>query len=371
MKRKFIPVAVPMLIGNEKSYVLDCINSTWISSRGKYIERFEKSFAQFCGTRHAVSCSNGTTALHLALMALKVKSGDEVLVPTLSYVATANAVVYCGAKPVFVDSEPETWNIDPSLIESKITRRTKGIIVVHLYGHPVNMGPIMAIARRHGLFILEDAAEAHGAEYKGKRVGSIGDAGTFSFYGNKIISTGEGGMVVSNDQAVARRVHLLKEQGKDFARRYWCPVIGYNYRLTNIAAAIGVAQLEKVRWHMQRRREVISYYQEELKESSDRISWQPEKKWAKHAYWMFSVVFTGNLSCSRDQLIKQLHADGIETRPIFYPMHMFPQYRSLGSKKGYPVAERIARRGISLPTWGGITKANVQYICRSLLKYLR
>ena len=182
------------------------MQTSWISSLGKYVTGFEEAFAEFCGTEHAVTCSNGTTALHLALLALGVKPGDEVIVPTLTYVATANAVVYCGAKPVFVDSEPETWNMDPAQIEALITPRTKGIIVVHLFGHPVDMDPIMDIARRHGLFVLEDAAEAHGAEYKGRRVGSIGHAATFSFFGNKIITTGEGGMVTTNDRALADEV---------------------------------------------------------------------------------------------------------------------------------------------------------------------
>ena len=243
---------------------MDCLDSTWISSSGKYIEQFEKAFAEFCGVKHAVTCCNGTVALHLALMALGTQPGDEVIVPTLTYIATANAVTYCGARPVFVDSEPETWNMDPSLIEEKITPRTKGIIVVHLYGHPADMDPIMSIARRHGLFVIEDAAEAHGAEYKGHRVGSIGDMSTFSFYGNKIITTGEGGMVVTNNDSLASKARQLKGQGSVPDQRYWFPIIGYNYRMTNVASAIGLAQLEKAEWHIERRREVARWYYEYL-----------------------------------------------------------------------------------------------------------
>src|ERR1043166_3869860 len=227
MRKERIPVAAPSLEGNEERYVLDCLKSTWISSTGAYIERFESAFAEFCGVKHASSCSNGTTALHLALLALGVGPGDEVIVPTLTFVATANAVVYCGGRPVFVDVQPDTWNIDPALIEAKITPRTKGIIVVHLFGHSVDMDPVASIARRRGLFVVEDAAQAHGAEYKGKRVGSLGDVATFSFFGNKIITTGEGGMVVTNDAAIASRIGLLKNHGMDPDRRYWHPIVGY------------------------------------------------------------------------------------------------------------------------------------------------
>jgi perosamine synthetase len=205
MAQQFIPVAAPVLAGNEKTYVMDCLESTWISSRGKYIEKFETAFADFCGVKHARSCTNGTTALHLALLALGVDPDDEVIVPTLTFVATANAVRYCGAHPVFIDAEPRTWNMDPELVEAKITPRTKGIIVVHLYGHPVDMDRVMEIARRHGLFVLEDAAEAHGAVYKGKVVGSIGDIGTFSFFGNKVLSTGEYVITKDNLHATSTR----------------------------------------------------------------------------------------------------------------------------------------------------------------------
>ncbi|HEX5576551.1 MAG TPA: DegT/DnrJ/EryC1/StrS aminotransferase family protein, partial [Gemmatimonadales bacterium] len=234
MTSRFIPVAAPMLVGNEKAYVLDCLDSSWISSAGQYVSRFEAAFADFCGVKHAVACCNGTAALHVALSALGVGPGDEVIVPTLTFVATANAVIQCGARPVFVDSEPETWNIDPALIEAKITPRTKGIIVVHLYGHPAEMESIVSTARRHGLFVVEDAAEAHGAEHNGRRVGSLGDVGIFSFFGNKIITTGEGGMVTTSDDTLAARVRQLKAQGIDPNRRYWYPVIGYNYRMTNV-----------------------------------------------------------------------------------------------------------------------------------------
>jgi perosamine synthetase len=367
MSKRFIPVAAPTLSGNEKAYVMDCLESTWISSSGKYIELFENAFAEFCGVKHAVSCSNGTTALHLALIALGVEPGDEVIVPTLTFIATANAVVYCGARPVFVDSDPETWNIDPEKIEARITRRTKGIIAVHLAGHPAEMDSILAIARRHNLFVLEDAAQAHGAEYKGARSGSLGDMATFSFFGNKIITTGEGGMVVTNDDAKAERMRLLKSHGMDPARRYWHPVIGYNYRMTNIAAAIGLAQIEQVDMQLERRREVVSWYQEYLKDVEG-ISWQAEKDWARHVWWMFTVVLGDNIEMTRDDVIDHFRQRNIETRPVVYPLHILPPYVEATGGEALPVAEGIASRGINLPTWAGLTREDVREVCDTLLE---
>ena len=360
-----IPVAEPVFLGNEKAYVMDCLESTWISSAGKYVEHFEAAFSQFCAVQHAISCCNGTAALHLALLALGVGSGDEVIIPTLTFVATANAVAYCGARPVLVDCEPETWNMDPSLIEEKITSRTRGIIVVHLYGHPVDMDPILAIARQHGLFVVEDAAEAHGADYKGRRVGSLGDVATFSFYGNKIITTGEGGMVVTDDQALARKIRQLKGQGQDFERRYWFPILGYNYRMTNIQAAIGLAQLEKVDWHLTRRREIAGWYQE-LLGGHPLFALQPEKPWARNVYWMNSVVLAEGFPLSRDEAMQRLAEQGIETRPFFYPMHTLPMYRPLASGPAFPVAESVAARGMNLPSSASLAYGDVAYVSQAL-----
>jgi len=370
VKRKFIPVAAPMLIGNEKKYVLDCLKSTWISSTGKYLEGFETAFAKFCGVKHAISCCNGTAALHLSLKALGVGPGDEVLVPTLTFVATANAVAYCGARPVFVDSDPRTWNLDHTLLQSMISPRTKGIVVVHLYGYPAAMQDILAIADRHGLFVLEDAAEAHGAKYNRRPVGSLGKVATFSFYGNKILTSGEGGMVVTNDDSLASMVRLLNNQGMDPARRYWFPIIGYNYRMTNIAAAIGLAQLEKVKWHMKRRQEIARWYQKAL-QTVEGVSWQLEISGTKSANWMFSILLDDTIQDSRDEVIKYLAKCGIETRPVFYPIHMLPPYRTSSRRNSLPVAERIGLRGISLPTWAGLRLEDVEYVCRKLVEHLQ
>lgn len=363
--KMFIPVASPVLAGREKEYVADCMESGWISSSGKYVELFESAFAEFCGVRHAITCCNGTVALHLALVALGVGQGDEVIVPTLTFVATANAVTYCGARPVFVDSEPETWNLDPAQIEAKITSRTKGIIAVHLYGHPAEMDALRRIAHRHGLFLLEDAAEAHGALYKGRRAGALGDVAAFSFYGNKIIATGEGGMVVTNDEALAARMRLLRGQGMDAELRYWFPVVGYNYRMMNIPAAIGLAQLEQVEWHIRRRREVADDYLRLLGDLSG-LRWQIESERAQHAYWMFTVILDDGIHAGRDEVMRQLGERGIETRPVFYPLHILPPYREAGRDREFPVADELAWRGISLPTWAGLSRENIEYICGSL-----
>jgi perosamine synthetase len=367
MSKRFIPVAAPVLQGNEKAYVLDCLESTWISSTGKYIEQFEAAFAEFCGVQQALSCSNGTTALHLALMALGIGPGDEVIVPTLTFVATANAVTYCGARPVFVDAEPNTWNINPALIEAKITPRTRGIIVVHLFGHPVDMDPVLSLASRHGLFVLEDAAQAHGAEYKGRRVGSLGDVATFSFFGNKIVSTGEGGMVVTNDHGMTSQMQLLKNHGMDPQQRYWHPIIGYNYRMTNIAAAIGLAQLEQVEWQLQRRRDVTSWYREYLHDAPG-IRWQCEQAWARHVWWMFTVVLDDDCPSDRQEIMGRLKERGIETRPVVHPLHTLPPYRDASQGESFPVAEHVARCGINLPTWAGLTREDVRYVCDNLLE---
>jgi perosamine synthetase len=365
--QRFIPVAAPVLAGNEEAYVLDCLRTTWISSNGEYIGRFERAFAEFCGVRHALSCSNGTVALHLALMAAGAGPGDEVLVPALTFVATANAVTYCGARPVFVDVDPETWNIDAGQIEARVTERTRGIVVVHLYGQPVDMDAVLAVARRHDLFVIEDAAEAHGARYRGRTVGALAGLGTFSFYGNKIITTGEGGMVVTDDDVMAAQIRQLKGQGMDPDRRYWFTMVGYNYRLTNVAAAIGLAQLERADWHMQRRREVASWYQEDLA-GVPGISWQAEQLWTRHAYWMFTIQ-VDEAAADRDQVMARLAERGIETRPVFYPLHTLPPYRMSGGGD-FPVAERVARRGINLPTWSGLTRDDIHYIASCLRESL-
>ena len=361
--RRELPVAAPALVGRELEYVTDCVESTWISSTGSYIERFERAFGDFCGVEHAISCCNGTVALHLALLGLGVNPGDEVIVPTLTYVASANAVRYCGAQPVLVDCEEETWNLDPERLAELITPRTKGIVAVHLYGHPVDLDPVLELAELRGLFVLEDAAEAHGARYKGGRVGSFGNCAMFSFYGNKIITTGEGGMVVTNDAKLAARVRQLRGQGQDPERRYWFPIVGFNYRLTNVAAAIGLAQVERIDWHLERRREVAGWYRELLSDG-DGLRFSPQADWAENAYWMSSVLLPDGVD--RDRVAAALATDGVDTRPFFYPVHTLPPYVDGSRGRVFPVADWIAARGLNLPSSALLTRDDVEYVSEAL-----
>jgi perosamine synthetase len=367
MRRK-ISVASPVFSGNEKKYVNDCIDTTWISSSGKYISEFETKFAEFCGVKHALSCSNGTVAIHLALMAIGIKEGDEVIVPTLTYIASANAVRYCGATPVFADCDRCTWNLDADAFSAAITDKTRAVIVVPLYGNPADMDAIIDIARKHNIYVIEDAAEAHGATYKGKKTGSMGDMSSFSFFGNKIITTGEGGMVTTNSDELAAKMRLLKGQGMDPAHRYWFNIVGYNYRMTNIEAAIGLAQLENIDEHMQSRRRVSAAYMKELSELQEYIEFQKEQKNATHVQWMFSILLRDTVKKSRDELIEFLAQNDIETRPVFYPMHVMPPYYE---NKSYPNAEYISQRGINLPSHGLLTQEDIVFVCDKIREFIK
>ena len=346
---------------------MDCLQTKWISSAGKYVERFERAFAAATHAKHAITCSNGTVALHLALLGLGLKPDDEVLVPTVTFVACANAVVYCGAKPVFVDIDPGIWSIDPSRLESHITAKTSAIIAVHLRGHPADMDAIHEVARRHGLFVIEDAAQAHGAQVRGKPVGSLGHVATFSFFGNKMLTTGEGGMVTTDDDGLAERIRLLKNQGMTQEKRYWHPVVGYNYRLTNLQAAIGLAQVERLDSLLARHREVAAWYREELQDVEG-LSWQEEREWARHAWWQFVAVVDESFASDRDAVLAALQHAGIDARRIYYPMHQQPIFQHLLSGERYPVADHLAARAVCLPTWAGLSREDVRFVCQRLLQ---
>lgn len=357
------PVYQPSLNGNEKKYVNECIDSTWISGKGKFINTFEKNFADYIGSNHACGVCNGTVALHLALEALGIGEGDEVIVPTLTYVASVNAITYTGAKPVFADSLEKTWQLDPADVLNKISSKTKAVICVHLYGHPCEMKSLLKICNQHGLFLIEDCAEAIGSKYKEKHVGNFGDVATFSFYGNKTLTTGEGGMVTTNDETLYERIVHLKGQGLAKYREYWHDAIGYNYRMTNICAAIGLAQLEQVDGILKKKREIALWYREELRETN--IELHAEADNIFHSYWMCTVLLPENID--RHELKLHLIDQGIETRPMFYPVHTMPIYAQKYEK--HKVAEALARRGMNLPSYPGLTNEDIQTIVASIKSF--
>ncbi|MDW7727563.1 MAG: DegT/DnrJ/EryC1/StrS family aminotransferase [Candidatus Methanoperedens sp.] len=364
-----IPIYEPCIGEEELNNVIEAVRSGWISSLGKFIPEFENKFAEYCGVKHGLAVSNGTVALHLALETLGIGKGDEVIVPTLTFIATANAVTYCNAKPVFVDSHPDYWCMDPEKIEEKITENTKAIIPVHLYGHPCDMDAIMDIARDHDLFVVEDAAEAHGAEYKGEKVGSFGDINCFSFYGNKIITTGEGGMCLTDNDELTEKMRLLRDHAMNPNKRYWHDAVGFNYRMTNMQAAVGVAQIKRLDEFVEKKREIAGWYSEGLAELEGKglIKCHPEMPWAKCVYWMYSILLQNNLEISRDRLMKLLEENEIDTRPFFYPIHEMPPHKS---REIYPLAEELAKGGLNLPSGTELKKVEIKKIIKNISIYI-
>ena len=360
---KFIPVYQPSLTGNEKKYVMECLDSSWISSKGKFVDAFEHGIADYLRARYAVTVCNGTVALHLALVALGIGPGDEVIVPTLTYIASVNAIHYTGATPIFVDSEQDTWQMSPSDIINKITPRTKAIMCVHLYGHPCNMEALTAIVQQNQLFLIEDCAEALGSTYKGQYVGTFGDIATFSFYGNKTITTGEGGMVVTNDKTLYDRCVHYRGQGLAKYRQYWHDVVGYNYRMTNICAAIGLAQLEQIEIFLEKKQQIASWYRQALS-GSDYTFHEPIGD-VYHSYWMCSILV--DQAQKRDPLRDHLQGLGIETRPLFYPVHTMPMYAQKFAR--HRVAEDLGWRGINIPSYPGLSYNDVTYITEGILSF--
>ena len=361
LDRKIIPVCEPLLGGNETKYVMDCLETNWISSAGKYIPAFEEQFAQHCGARYGVACANGTVALHLALATLGIGPGDEVIIPTFTMIATANAVTYTGAKPVLVDSEIRTWNMDVDQIEARVTEKTKAIMPMHTYGHPVDMDKVWEIAEKYGLYVVEDAAESHGAEYKGQRTGSLGDAGCFSFYANKIITTGEGGMITTNNEQIAKLASNLRDHAFSEERHFWHKYLGFNYRMTNLQAAVGLAQTERFEEFVQRRRDHAYHYTSLLKDVPG-ITTPPEESWAKNVFWMYSILLDDGFGLSRDELREKLAERGIETRTFFIPIHLQPIYFKAFKGERYPVAEDLCKRGLYLPSASSLTKGEIEYV---------
>lgn len=356
------PVYQPSLTGREKEYVNDCLDTTWISSKGKYIQQFEQQFSSYVGCHHGAAVSNGTVGLHLALLALGIGPGDEVIVPTLTYIASVNAIRYTGATPVFCDSNAADWTLSIEDAQSRITTKTKAIMAVHLYGQPCAMDELTDLCKSHDLFLIEDCAESIGSTYKGKMTGSFGHIAVFSFFGNKTITTGEGGMVLTSDAALYERCFHLKGQGLAKNREYWHDVVGYNYRMTNICAAIGLAQLEQVNTFIEKKQQIACWYQEALKGSTYEFH-QPAID-VFHTYWMCSILLPE--ASQRDAFRAHLSGKGIETRPLFFPVHTMPIY---DEGLHFPVAENLGARGVNLPSYPGLSKEDVEFICEAILSF--
>ncbi|MEO8401129.1 MAG: DegT/DnrJ/EryC1/StrS aminotransferase family protein [Gammaproteobacteria bacterium] len=358
-----IPVYQPYFHGNEKTYVNQCLDSSWISSKGEFINQFEEKFAQYVGTPHATSVCNGTVALHLALLALQLKPGDEVIVPSLTYVASINTILQVGAKPVFVDSLAETWQMDPADVRRKITPKTRAVMAVHLYGHPCDMQPLVTLCHEHNLFLIEDCAEAFGTYYQNQHAGTFGDIATFSFFGNKTLTTGEGGMVIMKNEDIYKRAANLKNQGVSKDIQYWHDMVAYNYRMTNICAAIGLAQLEKVDEILVKKRQLAESYKVGLKNLP--LKTHDETGDVRHSFWMCSILLDD--AKHRDPLREHLKKAGIETRPLFYPAHLMTIYNS--QSENHPIAESLGSRGINLPSWPGMAREQIDKVIRTIQEY--
>ena len=359
-----ISIAQPDITELELKYITQAVKSNELSSQGFFVNKFEKSFADFCEAKYATTCMNGTVALHLALIGVGVCAHDEVIVPALTYVSTANAVVHAGGTPVFVDVHPDHWGMDPEEVRKKITPKTKAIIAVHLYGHPADMDPLLEICKEFGIKLIEDATEAHGAKYKGKTVGSIGSVGTFSFFGNKILTTGEGGMVTSNDQEIVDKINIYKNHGNNPNKRYFHKVIGYNYRMTNLQAAIGLAQVERAHEILAKKRAIAKLYNAGLKNLPLKV--QPNMTWAEPVNWMNCIVLD-DTTLPRDQMQSDLMKLGIDTRPFFEPIPYLDIY---GNSGYFPISKKLSSRGINLPSSSKLQEDEISYIISAITNIL-
>ena len=366
----FVPVYEPFLNGNEKKYVNDCLDTNWISSKGKYVNLFEQRFAEYTGAAHAVAVSNGTVAIHLALAALGIGPGDEVLVPTLTYIASVNPIAYLGGTPVFVDSTTNNWQLDLTDLESGITEKTKAVVATHLYGNVCDMDRLVAICRKHNLLLVEDCAEALGSTWKGRHVGTFGDIGCFSFFGNKTVTTGEGGMVVTENDELAERLARMKSQGVSQTRYYWHDIIGYNFRMTNIQAAIGLAQLEQIDEIVSRKRRITEHYKSEFEKRALPLSMLWETEHVHNCMWLPTIRL--NDASRRDSLMVDLkEKHGVETRPAFYPVHTMPMYMKYAAGRKFPGADYLSYGGMNLPGFPGMTAEQQELVIESLAEELK
>jgi perosamine synthetase len=368
-----IPVNEPLLNGNEKKYLADCIDTGWISSEGPHVHRLEREFASRVRRRHGVAVCNGSAALTAAVAALKLNSGDEVILPTFTIISCAAAIVRAGAIPVLVDADPSTWNMCPGQVAERITSRTKAIMVVHIYGLPVDMDLILSLAQEHGLKIIEDAAEVLGATYRGRPCGSFGDLSTFSFYPNKTVTTGEGGMIMADDDALAERCRSLRNLCFKPSRRFVHDELGWNMRLSNLQAAIGVAQLERLDESVEHKRRIGRLYNEKLGNCAGVRSQPPCTAFAENIYWVYGLVLDDDVPFDADEAMRRLGALGIQTRPFFWPIHEQPVLRRMGLFEGehYAVAERLARRGFYLPSGMAITEAQIDTVAAAVREILQ
>jgi perosamine synthetase len=374
-----ITVSEPRIGPEDMASVMDALRTGWISSAGPALEQFESAWATYCERRHGIAVSSGTTALELAVEALRLEPGDEVIMPTFTIISCALAVIRAGAVPVLVDADPETWCMDVHAVAARITPRTRAIMPVHIYGHPCEMDPLLELAERHGLAIVEDAAEAHGAEYessrgaapKWRRCGSFGTSSTFSFYANKLITTGEGGMVVTDDDGIAARLRSSRNLAFRSDRRFFHTELGHQYRFTNLQAALGVTQIARMHHLLARKRWLASAYAERLGRLPA-LQLPVQKPWARSIYWMYGVVLADDAKLDAAQLAARLATRGVETRPFFLGMHEQPALldRGLFGGERYPVAERIARRGLYLPSGLGLTEIQLERVCDTVTEIL-
>lgn len=369
-KIRTIPIAAPSLNGNELAYVTECIKTNWISSQGKYVRKFEELFTDYHSGRKALAVSNGTVALHLALEAFGIGDGDEVIVPDLTFAASINSILYTGATPVLAEVDANTWNIDVKKAEQLITKRTKAIMPVHLYGNPCNMDDVMELSSKHNLKVIEDCAEALGSYYHRRPVGVFGDAATFSFYGNKIITTGEGGMVLFKNDEVAERAALLRDHGMQKSKKYWHLEVGYNYRLTNIQAAIGVAQFERLEEFVAAKRKVARSYNEVLS-NNPYFQTPVELDGMINTYWLYTFMVRPTAPFNRDDMMSYLNQQGVETRPVFYPLHAMPPYHSFGKPEELVISQQLSSSGISLPSSVNLTEIQLAHISESIKKFIQ
>lgn len=366
----FIPVNEPLLNGNEKKYLNECIDTGWISSEGPFVERFERAFASRVGRKHGIAVANGSVALDAAVVALDIGPGDEVIMPAFTIISCAAAIVRAGATPVLVDSDPRTWNMDVSQIEARITPRTRAIMVVHIYGLPVDMAPLLEIAGRHKLAIIEDAAEMHGQTYRGRACGSFGELSAFSFYPNKHITTGEGGMIVTDDDHLAERCRRLRNLCFQPGRRFVHEELGWNFRFTNLQAAVGLAQLERLDEFAARKRAMGALYTRLLQQEA-RFQLPPARTdYADNIYWVYGIVLDDRCAFDADEAMRRLQQLHVGTRPFFWPMHEQPVFlnRGLFAGERYPVAERMARRGFYLPSGMALIEDQIRRAAEAALQ---